>query len=232
MIQGRGIQETGNHLEHEGGDQENDAGSMYGCGGQKSDQEGNLFAECRIRVGISFLVVAFILCVIFLRSVTVPARGSFRGQLEILSNLNRARTHTWNRTITYICSFGSFSGSCGRLSDNDQDHLRRFRRRWIHWRTPIFGPLIGGLVRAISGGLFDKIGGSKGMHWTTLGQIGGCLALVFGGFRHPPVSKQFQGFLGHALDIPDDRHEQRGDFPPVPDRVRSHSPAKGAQMLG
>ena len=63
------------------------------------------------------------------------------------------------------------------------------------------GPLIGGAVRALSGGLFDKIGGSKGMHWTTLGQIAGCLALVFGGFLTPTSLDQFQGFLWIMLFI-------------------------------
>ena len=68
-----------------------------------------IYLQNALFVWVPFLIIAFILCALFLRSVTLPARG-FKGQFEILSTLNRARTHTWNCTITYITSFGSFSG--------------------------------------------------------------------------------------------------------------------------
>src|SRR3990167_6364890 len=59
----------------------------------------DIWLQNALFVWVPFLVLAFILCVIYLRSVTVPARG-FKGQFEILSTRNRARTHTWNCTIT------------------------------------------------------------------------------------------------------------------------------------
>ena len=40
----------------------------------------------------------------------ILAKSPVKGQFEILSTRNRARVHTWNCTMTYICSFGSFSG--------------------------------------------------------------------------------------------------------------------------
>jgi len=61
-------------------------------------------------IWVPFLLLATVLSAIFLRSLQLPTRG-FMGQFEILSARNRARTHTWNCTITYICSFGSFSGN-------------------------------------------------------------------------------------------------------------------------
>ncbi len=182
-------------------------------------------------VWVPFLVIAFILCAIFLRSVTVPARG-FKGQFEILSNLNRARTHTWNCTITYICSFGSFSGYAAAFPMMIKTIYGGFDGAPDPLAYAYLGPLIGGLVRAISGGLFDKIGGSKGMHWTTLGQIAGCLALVFGGFLAPTSLDQFQGFLWIMLWIfLMTGTNNAATFRQYP-IVFAYSPAKGAQMLG
>jgi len=77
----------------------NDAGLITDVVVRRSS-EGHLVTE-RPLVYVPFLIVAFILCALFLRSVSLPARG-FKGQLEILSSKNRARTHTWNCTITYI----------------------------------------------------------------------------------------------------------------------------------
>ena len=34
---------------------------------------------------------------------------------------------------------------------------------------PTIGPLLGGLVRMLTGGIFGKIGGSRGVRWTTIG---------------------------------------------------------------
>lgn len=182
-------------------------------------------------VWVPFLIIAFILCAVFLRSVTVPARG-FKGQFEILSTKNRARTHTWNCTITYICSFGSFAGYAAAFPMMIKVIYGGFDGAPDPLAYAFMGPLIGGLVRALSGGLFDKIGGSKGMHWTTLGQIGGCLALVFGGFLTPTSLDQFQGFLYIMLWIfLMTGTNNAATFRQYP-IVFAYSPAKGAQMLG
>ncbi len=182
-------------------------------------------------IWVPFLVVAFILCAIFLRSVTVPARG-FKGQFEILSSKNRARTHTWNCTITYICSFGSFSGYAAAFPMLIKTVYGGFDGAPDPLQYAYLGPLIGGLVRALSGGIFDKIGGSKGMHWTTIGQIVGCMALVFGGYLTPASVDQFQGFLWIMLWIfLMTGTNNAATFRQYP-IVFAYSPAKGAQMLG
>ena len=103
-----------------------------------------IYLQNALFVWIPFLIIAFIFCAVFLRSVTVPARG-FKGQFEILSNLNRARTHTWNCTITYITSFGSFSGYAGAFPmmiktiyggfDGAPDPLALRLSGASHWRT-------------------------------------------------------------------------------------------------
>lgn len=190
-----------------------------------------MWVQNGVFIWVPFLVVAFILCAIFLRSVTVPARG-FKGQFEILSGLNRARTHTWNCTITYICSFGSFSGYAAAFPMLIKTVYGGFDGAPDPLAYAFLGPLIGGLVRVITGGIFDKIGGSKGMHWCTLGQIGGCLALVFGGFLTPTSVDQFQGFLYIMLFIfLMTGTNNAATFRQYP-IVFAYSPAKGAQMLG
>lgn len=182
-------------------------------------------------IWVPFLVLAFVLCLVFLRSVQVPSRG-FMGQFEILSQRNRARLHTWNCTMTYICSFGSFSGFAAAFPMLIKTLYGGFDNAPDPLAYAYLGPLIGGLVRVLTGGLFDKIGGSKGMQWTTLGQIGGVLFLIFGGYLTPSSLEQFQGFLWGMLWIfLMTGINNAATFRQYP-IVFAYSPAKGAQMLG
>jgi NNP family nitrate/nitrite transporter-like MFS transporter len=191
----------------------------------------NIWLQNAPLVYVPFLVIAFILCAVFLRSVSLPARG-FKGQFEILSSRNRARVHTWNCTMTYITSFGSFSGYAAAFPIMIKTIYGGFDGAPDPLSYAFLGPLIGGAVRALSGGLFDKIGGSKGMQWTTIGQIIGCLVLVFGGFLTPSGLEQFQGFLWTMLWIfLMTGINNAATFRQYP-IVFAYSPAKGAQMLG
>ncbi len=190
-----------------------------------------IYLQNALFVWVPFLIIAFILCALFLRSVTLPARG-FKGQFEILSTLNRARTHTWNCTITYITSFGSFSGYAAAFPMMIKTIYGGFDGAPDPLAYAYLGPLIGGLIRALTGPVFDKWGGSKGMHWTTLGQIAGCLALVFGGYLTPTGLEQFQGFVWIMLFIfLMTGTNNAATFRQYP-IVFAYSPAKGAQMLG
>jgi NNP family nitrate/nitrite transporter-like MFS transporter len=182
-------------------------------------------------VYVPFLIISFVLCALFLKSVNLPTRG-FKGQFEILSSKNRARTHTWNCTMTYIASFGSFSGFAAAFPIMIKTIYGGFDGAPDPLAYAFFGPLIGGAVRALTGGIFDKIGGSKGMHWCLIGQIAGCLALVFGGFLTPTSVEQFQGFLWIMLFIfLMTGINNAATFRQYP-IVFAYSPAKGAQMLG
>jgi len=182
-------------------------------------------------IWIPFLLLAFVLSVMFLRSLQLPSRG-FMGQFEILSSRNRARIHTWNCTITYICSFGSFSGFSAAFPMLMKTLYGGFDGAPDPLAYAYLGPLIGGLVRVLTGGIFDKIGGSKGMHWTTIGQIGGVVYLIFGGFLTPTSVVQFQGFLWGMLWIfLMTGINNAATFRQYP-IVFAYSPAKGAQMLG
>ena len=182
-------------------------------------------------IWVPFLLLAFVLSAIFLRSLQLPSRG-FMGQFEILSSRNRARAHTWNCTITYICSFGSFSGFSAAFPMLIKTLYGGFDGAPDPLTYAYLGPLIGGLVRVLTGGFFDRIGGSKGMHWTTLGQIGGVAYLVFGGYLTPTSVEQFQGFLWGMLWIfLMTGINNAATFRQYP-IVFAYSPGKGAQMLG
>jgi NNP family nitrate/nitrite transporter-like MFS transporter len=182
-------------------------------------------------VWVPFLLLAFVLSVIFLRSLQLPTRG-FMGQFEILSSRNRARLHTWNCTMTYICSFGSFSGFSAAFPMLIKTLYGNFEGAPDPLTYAYLGPLIGGLVRVLTGGYFDKIGGSKGMHWTTIGQIAGVAFLVFGGYLTPTSVEQFSGFLYGMLWIfLMSGINNAATFRQYP-IVFAYSPAKGAQMLG
>ncbi len=182
-------------------------------------------------IWVPFLVLAFILSVLFLRSIQLPSRG-FKGQFEILSSKNRARIHTWNCTMTYITSFGSFSGFAAAFPIMIKTLYGGFEGAPDPLAYAYLGPLIGSMVRVLTGGIFDKIGGSKGMHWTTLGQIAGVLFLVFGGYLTPTDVSQFQGFLWGMLWLfLMAGTNNAATFRQYP-IVFAYSPAKGAQMLG
>jgi len=177
------------------------------------------------------LLLAFILCAIFLRSVTVPVRG-FKGQFEILSGRNRASVHTWNCTITYITTFGSFSGYSAAFPMMIRAIYGGFDGAPDPLTYAYLGPLIGGLIRVITGPLWDKWGGSVGMLYPILGMIGACLALVFGGYLAPAGLEQFPGFVGIMLFM----FLMTGTANAATFRqypiVFAYSAAKGAQMLG
>lgn len=182
-------------------------------------------------IWVPFLVLAFILSALLLRSVSLPSRG-FKGQFEILSSKNRARTHTWNCTITYICSFGSFSGFAAAFPIMIKTLYGGFEGAPDPLAYAFFGPLIGGAVRALTGGVFDRIGGSRGMSWTTLGQIAGAAFLVLSGALTPTGVEQFPLFLWGMLWIfLMSGINNAATFRQYP-IVFSYSPAKGAQMLG
>ncbi len=182
-------------------------------------------------IWVPFLLLATLLSALFLRSLQLPTRG-FMGQFEILSSRNRARVHTWNCTMTYICSFGSFAGFSAAFPMLIKTLYGGFDGAPDPLAYAYLGPLIGGLVRMLTGGFFDKFGGSKGMQWTTLGQIAGVVYLVTSGALTPTSREQFDSFLWGMLWIfLMTGINNAATFRQYP-IVFAYSPAKGAQMLG
>ena len=185
---------------------------------------------------VPFLAVSFILCVLFLKSIDPSAlgikSGGFKKMFEILSSKYRARVHTWNCTITYIASFGSFSGYAAAFPMMIKIIYGGFDGAPDPLKYAFFGPLIGGLSRAVTGPIFDKWGGSKGMFWCFIGLIVGCAALVFGGYLTPTGLETFPGFVYIMLWIfLMTGIANAATFRQYP-IVFAYSPAQGAQMLG
>jgi len=185
---------------------------------------------------VPFLILSFILSVVFLKSIDASALGikggAFKKMFEILSSKYRARVHTWNCTITYIGSFGSFAGYAAAFPMMIKVIYGGFDGAPDPLKYAFFGPLIGGLSRAVTGGLFDKIGGSKGMFWCFLGMIVGCLGLIFGGYLTPTGLEKFPGFVYIMLWIfLMTGINNAATFRQYP-IVFAYSPAQGAQMLG
>ena len=181
---------------------------------------------------IPWLIIAFILSMIFLRSIgTLKGRG-FKGQFEILSKRNRALTHSWNCTITYIASFGSFSGYAAAFPMMIKVIYGGFDGAPDPLQYAYLGPLIGGVIRAVTGPIWDKLGGSIGMQYTTIGQILGCLYLIFGGYLTPAGLEQFPGFVYGMLWIfLMTGINNAATFRQYP-IIFAYSASKGAQMLG
>jgi len=141
---------------------------------------------------VPFLVILGAISWIWLRRV--PMKASFRDQLDIFKN-----KHTYYCTITYVMTFGAFSGLAAVFPllirvvygnfDNAPDPLA----------YAFYGPLIGSALRVASGPLTDKFGGAIFTQLCGIGLIAGCAALVFGGLLNPTSLDQFPWFVGIML---------------------------------
>jgi len=174
---------------------------------------------------VPYLLIAGILCWIFLHSV--PVRASFGTQLDIMKN-----KHTWFCVITYIMTFGSFSGFSASFPIMIKTIYGVFDGAPDPLKYAYLGPLLGSLIRAIGGPLSDRFGGSIWTQISGLGLIAGCLFLIFGGYLTPTSVAQFDGFLLGMLWI--FLMAEIGNFAtfrqyPI---IFAHSPRQGAQILG
>ncbi|MFO0903237.1 MAG: MFS transporter [Pirellulales bacterium] len=175
---------------------------------------------------VPWLLLISVLCWIYLRSV--PVKASFLEQLDIFRD-----QHTWYCTITYLMTFGSFSGFAaafpllikslyggfGEDSPNPLDYA-------------FLGPLVGSTVRVAFGYIADKTGGAILTHWAGLGMIGFSLALVFTGALAPTSNSQFPWFVGLMLGLffcsGVGNASTFRQFPVI----FAHNPRQGAQVLG
>ena len=143
---------------------------------------------------IPFLVIAGMLCWIFLRSI--PVKASFKEQLDIFKN-----KHTWFCTITYVMTFGSFSGFSAAFPLMIKEIYGKFPGGPDPLTYAFLGPLIGSLIRVVMGPPSDKFGGSIFTQLSGIGLIIGCVTLIFGGFLSPNSIDQFPMFVVIMLFI-------------------------------
>ena len=181
---------------------------------------------------VPYLLIAGVACGVYLRSIP-RKKPSFGKMIGDMTN----NKHAYFMTLTYIMTFGSFSGFAaafplmiktiyGNIPGMDMalapDPLKY---AWM-------GPFIGSVVRFAGGPLSDKFGGSVFTQLSGVGLIAGCMALIFGGFLTPTSIDQFPMFVYIMLWI--FLMAGIGNFAtfrqyPI---VYAYSPRMGAQILG
>lgn len=174
---------------------------------------------------IPLLVVAGVLCGLYLRSV--PIKASFGQQFDIMKD-----KHTWFCVITYFMTFGSFSGLSASFPLMIKTIYGDFPGAPDPLKYAFLGPLVGSAVRFLGGPLSDRWGGSLWTQVSGLGLIAGCLALIFGGLLTPASLDSFPIFLGVMLWM--FLMAGIGNFAtfrqyPI---IFAFSPRQGAQVLG
>jgi NNP family nitrate/nitrite transporter-like MFS transporter len=143
---------------------------------------------------VPFLLVFAALAWLFLRRV--PIRASFREQLDIFRN-----KHTWFCTITYVMTFGTFSGLSAVFPLLIRQAFGHFPDAPDPLKYAFLGPLIGSAMRVVSGPLMDRWGGAVFTQVCGIGLMAGAAFLVFGGLLPPTSINQFPLFLSVFLAL-------------------------------
>lgn len=159
---------------------------------------------------------------------SVPVKASFREQLDIFRN-----PHTWYCTLTYMMTFGSFSGFAAAFPMLIKSLYGGFGPESPNPLTYAFlGPLVGSAVRVAFGFVADRTGGAILTHWAGLGMIAICIAMVFTGVLAPTSLDSFPLFVGLMLGLffcaGVGNASTFRQFP----MIFSRNPRQGAQVLG
>ncbi len=176
---------------------------------------------------LPYLVLAGVLCSLFLRSL--PGKKPAVGEMVRSMTDNK---HAWFCVLTYIMTFGSFSGLSMVFPMLIKTLYGSFPGAPDPLTYAFLGPLVGSSVRFLGGPLADRFGGSLWTQVSGLGLIAGCLALVFGGYLTPTSVAQFRGFLWIMLFL--FLMSGIGNFAtfrqyPI---IFAFNPRQGAQILG
>jgi NNP family nitrate/nitrite transporter-like MFS transporter len=176
---------------------------------------------------LPYLAVAGVLSAVFLRSLAgkKPSVG------EMFRNMTDNK-HAWFCVITYVMTFGSFSGFSAAFPLMIKSIYGGFEGAPDPLQYAFYGPLVGSAVRMLGGPLADRFGGSIWTQLSSFGLIAGCLALIFGGYLTPVSVDEFAGFFWIMLWI--FLMAGIGNFAtfrqyPI---VFAFSPRQGAQLLG
>lgn len=141
---------------------------------------------------VPLLVIFGILAWIYLRSV--PIKASFKEQLDIFSI-----KHTWFCTITYVMTFGSFSGLSAAFPLMIKALYGSFPGAPDPLAYAFLGPLVGSLSRVLFGPVADKWGGAILTHITGIVLTIGTVAMVLMGLLTPTSVSQFPAFVAIML---------------------------------
>lgn len=121
---------------------------------------------------------------------SIPMKTSIKEQMDIFKD-----KHTWFCTITYVMTFGGFSGLAAIFPLLIKTIYGGFDGAPDPLKYAFLGPLIGASSRVLFGFVADKIGGAILTTLTGIGLVGGCIAMVQLGYLTPTSVDQFDGFL-------------------------------------
>lgn len=143
-------------------------------------------------VYVPFLVIIAIVAWKYLRSV--PIKASFREQLDIFRS-----KHTWFCTITYVMTFGSFSGFSAAFPLLIKTVYGKFPDAPDPLTYAFYGPLIGSVTRVIFGRVADKTGGAILTQLVGIGLTITAVVVVLSGSLTPASMDQFPMFVALML---------------------------------
>jgi NNP family nitrate/nitrite transporter-like MFS transporter len=174
---------------------------------------------------VPFLILFGILAWVYLRSV--PIKATFREQLDIFKN-----KHTWFCTITYMMTFGSFSGFSAAFPLLIKTVYGHFPDAPDPLTYAFLGPLIGSTIRIVAGPISDKTGGAILTHYVGIGLIAAVVVMIATGLLTPTSLDQFPYFVALMLFIFFcSGVGNASTFRQYP-TIFSHSPRQGAGVLG
>jgi NNP family nitrate/nitrite transporter-like MFS transporter len=121
---------------------------------------------------------------------SIPMKTSIKEQMDIFKD-----KHTWFCTITYVMTFGGFSGLAAIFPLLIKTIYGGFDGAPDPLKYAFLGPLIGASSRVLFGFVADKVGGAILTTLTGIGLIGGCIAIVQTGALTPTSVADFDTFL-------------------------------------
>lgn len=143
---------------------------------------------------VPFLILLAVLAWFTLRSI--PIKASFREQLDIFKD-----KHTWFCTITYMMTFGGFSGLAAVFPLLIGSLYGKFPNAPDPLVYAFYGPLIGSASRILFGFVADKTGGAILTHICGIAMVIITATMVFLGLFSPESAEQFPMFVGLMLAL-------------------------------
>lgn len=142
---------------------------------------------------VMYLIVVLLLIVgvwAWIKLRSIPIKASFKEQFDIFKN-----KHTWYCTLTYVMTFGTFSGLSAAFPMLIKTVYGGFPDAPDPLKYAFYGPLIGSLVRVLFGPVADKVGGAILTQITGIALIICCGLLIAMGLLAPTSMDQFTMFL-------------------------------------
>jgi NNP family nitrate/nitrite transporter-like MFS transporter len=143
---------------------------------------------------IPILIIMTLVCWWMLRSI--PITASFKEQLDIFKD-----KHTWFCTVTYMMTFGTFSGLSAAFPLMIKTLYGNFPDAPDPLKYAFYGPLIGSASRVIFGFVSDKTGGGILTTITGIGLMLGSVLMISMGLVAPKSMEQFPMFITIMLGM-------------------------------